>query len=182
MRQIICIVLVLFSFMAFGCSRKTVVNTPEGKVDVTQHGDKMVMETKEGKVEMTGKGETVTVETGEGKAVIGKSAEIPKDLGVPVYPGVTVEGSVTSSGSAEGDKKVATVILRSKDSFDKVFDFYKEHLSASAKATTLSSQDTKVGMFEMEENGKQIHLSVALDAKSGSVLITIVKEEKGEGK
>lgn len=195
MKSILVMVMAILLSFTVGCAKKTTtvntpegkveiqqqgdnitINTPEGKTEVTEQGGNITAESEEGKVEVTKDGGSVTVESDKGKLTMGKTDVAPKDLGVPVYPGASQEGNITMTGSDNNGENAAHVILNTKDPFDKVVAFYKEQLP-SAKTTNVNTPETSVAMFELEKDGKMIHVSISVDKNREITAISIVSQE-----
>jgi hypothetical protein len=101
-----------------------------------------------------GGSQTQTVQTNGGSISIGQGAVDPMKIGLPVYPGAAANVNGALSGtSASGSS--ALVTLRTSDSFDKVYGWYKSHLPVNVQATRSTSGATLVGTFlENSLNGK----------------------------
>lgn len=167
---------ILLGFTA-GCAKKTTtVNTPEGKIEVRPQGNNIKVNTIEGKVEIGHDGHNVNIESKDGKVEISREGK-SKDLGVPVYPGASQEGSMAVTGTAKNEGNTTSVVLSTKDPFDKVVAYYKEQIP-QAKTTNLTTPDNFMAMFELEKDEKMIHLSIVSDKKREVTTISIVEQAK----
>jgi len=139
-----------------GCGEeKTTVETPEGRVEVTEEG--------EGKI---------TYKTDEGEATYESATEAPSEneLGAPVYPGAefSEEGSGTVTGSsAEGEYSATVAEFVTGDGFEEVLSWYEKKLGEPLyiDATIKEASWTKV------ENQKII--AVSIQEQDGKVKIII---------
>ena len=150
------VVLAALLVVAAGCGKKTrTVQTPEGKATITEEGGR------DGSAK-------VDIETEEGKATIETGKKIPteKELGVPVYPGSEVEGSVSWSYTGEeGAGKVSGATLITTDSVDQVLEFYKSKVPAANV------------QFQGEFGGvKQAHIGVGNENDEDALWIMITED------
>jgi hypothetical protein len=167
-------VLALSAFSLAGCGKKTkTVRTPTGTATVTEEG--------------RGKGKTTKVETEtkEGKVTVesGQKAPTEKELGVPVYPGSTVEGSVswTSTGAGEGYGKATGATLTTKDDVDKVAEFYKSKVpkaSVTFQGEVGGMKHAQIGVGK-EGDKDFIWIMIAEDPDTHNTRITISRGQKG---
>jgi len=157
------------AFLGCGRSRKTVAvpgGTATVKTEKGLRGDKQTVEvnTKEGKA---------TVTTEEGKKVT------EADLGVPVYPGAKSETSGTYEGGQGGQMgKLEQYTLSTKDSFEKVADFYKNKIKNPQSSYVGSSGDQKTAMFAVEQGKQTIAVQVMYNEKEGKTIISVTKTTK----
>ena len=162
MKKIVLSAIMMSLLLCVACGReesKKVYSTPGGKVEVTkkQGGDahEMTVKTEEG---------TTTMRTGDDA--------IPKDLGVPVYPGVESEqGQSWSMTGTDKEKKndFSATVLFSKDPIDKVSAFYKEKLKGD---------DPKIYEMAMPE-GKMVNIIIDKEGSTTQVVLTENKDKKG---
>ncbi|PIV84537.1 MAG: hypothetical protein COW52_07070 [Nitrospirae bacterium CG17_big_fil_post_rev_8_21_14_2_50_50_9] len=161
-KTIVVSALMIFLLLSGACGKKEetkVYSTPGGKVEVTkkQGGDVHEM----------------TVKTGEGTTTMKMGADtIPKDLGVPVYPGVEAEtGQSWSMTGMDKEKKndFSATVLFSKDPIDKVSAFYKEKLKGD---------DPKIYEMAMPE-GKMVNIIIDKQGSTTQIVLTENKEKKG---
>ena len=139
------VLLVAACVLISGCGKKEkTFSTPDGKVTVKTDG-----KGEGGTIQMEGKDGKVSVNTNQGGTIT------EAELGVPVYPGSIVKGSVKmedKSGANKGTAEMYT--LASKDNFQKVSEFYKANLK-NAKSTFIQGEGGKgMAMFTIGENGE----------------------------
>jgi len=123
--------LVLLGMLGFaGCSRqKTVVIPGVGKTTV-----------KEGRA---GGAKEVTIENEKAKIKINYETAIPeKELGLPIYPGATVESSsdVSASNTGKGGGNVKQVFLTTGDSVDTVKAYYEKNINKTGQSSSDANQ------------------------------------------
>jgi hypothetical protein len=168
----ILIVLVLISVVVLGsgCSRstkRTVYMGPGGTATVTDKG---------------GNGKTVEVKTGEGKVTVNteKKSITEKELGVPVYPGATVEVSGNYEGSAAGGQgSMQQTVLTTPDSFDKVSAFYKSNLKNVESSVNQNMGNGNMAMFSVKSaDGGSIMVHVMTDKDKKVTQIQVMKMPK----
>lgn len=156
--MVLLLAMVLFTSMVVlvGCGKKkTTLETPEGKVEVSEEG-----------------GGKVTYRTEEGEATFEKSTEAPseKELGAPIYPGAEFNqegsGSVTGT-SAEGEYSSLVAEFNTRDGFDKVLSWYKGKLGDPLYVDSA----TKEASWSRVEGEKII--SVSIQEEEGGVKIII---------
>ncbi len=142
-----------------GCGEKKTIETPEGKVEVSE-----------------GEGGEVTYRTEEGEAKFKPPTEAPseEEIGAPIYPGAVFnkEGSGTVSGtSAEGEYTAVVAEYSTRDGFDAVKSFYEKKLGEPAfyESARKEASWTKI------EGGFIIAVSVAQG--EGDVRIIISKTQ-----
>ena len=125
----------------------------------------------------TGDNQTVTVEASGGSFIAGKNAVDPAKLGLPVYPGATADSSGAMSGtSAQGSG--ALVSLKTSDSFDKVYAWYKARMPANAQTMESNSGGTSVGSFVEGSSSDKEQKSVTITSASDGTTITLVSATK----
>lgn len=134
-----------------GCGKKeTTIETPEGKVKVTEEGGEVTYETEEG----------------EGKYKVTEEEPSEEELGAPVYPDAEyVEGSggTVTGTSEEGEFTTSGAEYRTKDSFEKVVDWYKDKLGAPMYMDTTANE-----------------ASWMINVSEKEVVVVTVSEEEGE--
>lgn len=167
------VVLGVLLVVAAGCGKKTkTVQTPEGKATITEEGH--------------GEGKTTKIEaeTEEGKVTIEAGRNVPteKELGVPIYPGSDVEtaGSWSFSGEDESSK-LSGATLTTKDSVDKVVQFYKSKVPNAAVSFQGEFQGLKQAHIGVGEESDEdfIWIMIAEDPKTHETKITISRGQKG---
>jgi hypothetical protein len=83
-----------------------------------------------GKVSVETGDAKVEVDTDKGSLSIDTNAPTEEEIGIPVYPGATSEGSIDLSESGES---AAAAVLWSDDDANKVIAWYKEELSGKSE-------------------------------------------------
>ncbi|HYK54588.1 MAG TPA: hypothetical protein VEV38_13775 [Candidatus Eremiobacteraceae bacterium] len=125
----------------------------------------------------TGDNQTVTVQASGGTITAGKNAVDPSKVGLPVYPGATADESGAMAGSnAQGSS--ALVSLKTADSFDKVYGWYKSHLPANAQTMESTSGGTSVGSFVEGTSSDKEQKSVTITTSSDGTTITLMRATK----
>jgi hypothetical protein len=159
MRKVFCAVLLIAAIA--GCTSHKV--TEANGTTVTTNG--------------TGDNQTVTVQASGGTITAGKNAVDPAKLGLPVYPGATADESGAMSGtSAQGSG--ALVSLKTSDSFDKVYDWYKSRLPAKTQTMESTSGGTSVGSFVEGTSSDKEQKSVTITSSSEGTTITLMSATK----
>jgi hypothetical protein len=151
--------LLIFASACHEKESKQAYSSPEGKVEVTKKKDGDVHE--------------MTVTTPEGTTTMKLGPpDIPKDLGVPIYPGARQQegNSWSMSGTGkEGKQDVAAYHLVTDDPIDKVIEFYTKKLAPF-----------KPRSFEMNmPTGKVASFNIQHGTATISIVLSEVKEEKG---
>jgi len=145
-----------------GCGKKeTTIETPEGKVKVTEEGGEVTYETEEG----------------EGKYKVTEEEPSEEDLGAPVYPDAEyVEGSggTVSGSSEEGEFTTSGAEYRTGDDFNKVVGWYKDKLGEPMYIDTTANEAS--WMLSISE--KEV-VVVTVTQEEGGVSISIGRM-KGE--
>ncbi|RMG04780.1 MAG: hypothetical protein D6726_02695 [Nitrospirae bacterium] len=151
-----------------GKNKTNVYHTKEGKITVSEskEGDvkEMTLENKEG---------TATIKTAKG--------EIPKDLGVPIYPGASAEegGTLSMSGTKGGKAGgFSSTFLKTEDDIDKVIEFYKKELP-DAEFYEMTTPNGKMASFALGKDTPvktTVMLSQNTDEKGTNIHISKVKE------
>ncbi len=162
MRSIL-VLIAMAVLVVSGCKGKdntSVYSTPGGQVKVEKKGNGDVKE-----LTVTSEKGTVTFRTGKG--------EIPKDLGVPIYPGADAEEGRTWSmkGMNKGKEGgVSSTFLHSDDGIEKVIAFYKKELEGRTPK-----------FFEMTSpNGRMANFAIDTDAPvSINIMIAESPDKKG---
>ncbi|MDE2481403.1 MAG: hypothetical protein KGN02_04345 [bacterium] len=143
------------------CSHKATVMTSEGPASVSQSDD----------------GKSMTVTTKDGTVSIDKAVDA-STLGAPVYPGATSAGSL--SGTTEkGTGALAT--YTTKDSFDKVYAFYKSKLPAGSEKMKMATGDSQMAVFQVGADSAPEQTSVTVNAENGETTIQIAHGTKTQG-
>lgn len=125
----------------------------------------------------TGDNQTVTVQASGGTITAGKNAVDPAKLGFPIYPGATTDSGGSVSGTT-AQESGAVVSLKTSDSFDKVYAWYKAHMPAKAQTMESTSGDTSVGSFVEGKSTDKEQKSVTITSSSEGTTITLVSATK----
>jgi len=125
----------------------------------------------------TGDNQTVTVQGNGGSFTSGKNAVDPAKLGLPVYPGATTgEGGAMAGQSQQGSG--AMVILKSTDSFDKVYAWYKAQMPAGSQQMESTSGDSSVAEFAVGKEGDKDQKSVTITSGTDGTSIMLISSSK----
>ncbi len=146
-----------------GCARQQTVHTPDGKVKVT---------------DKAGKGQSVEVETDTGSVKMSteKRSITEAELGLPVYPGAVVDATSEYESHEEGEQSGTHVILSTKDSFDKVYAFYKANLKNVTQQVKQTMGDNQVAMFGTKRaDGAPISLTITTDNEEQLTRIQVMQ-------
>ena len=164
MRKAIGIAAAVFAvaLMFTGCAKKQTVAVPgAGKATLT---------------EKAGGEKTMEVETGHGKAKIeiDKKSITEEELGVPVYPGSSVETS--GAYQIAKDKTMNQALLKTTDDYDKVHEFYKSRLKDVTSSNEMVMEGNKIAMFGLKgADGRQVTVQVIQDKDGGGASIQVVQ-------
>ncbi len=147
---------ILLSFT--GCSliaRKITEKAAEKAIE-KETGKDVDLNVGEGKVKIKGK---------EGETEIQSGEKLPEDFPekFPLYPQAEVKGTVRNEA---GGKIQMQVVLETKDSFDKVVDFYKEKLPESGYKITSTVQTGGGAMFYLEMGKDKAGIVSIIDEKT----------------
>lgn len=125
-------------------------------------------------VTSSGDNQTVTVQTKEGTVVAGKGAVDVAKLGLPIYPGAVQNENAGFSGQGAAGTSAMTT-LTTKDSFDKVYEWYKAQLPAGSEKVKTTSDSGSMAMFQVGKEGdkeqKAIEIMGAKDQTT--ILLTV---------
>lgn len=116
-----------------GCasSHKAAMQTREGSATITTGQDR----------------KDVTVQTREGTMTIGRQVDAGK-LGAPIYPGAqsNQQGSISSRN---GQTTTVITAFKTADSFDQVYDFYRQQLPVGSERMKVSGGSGAVATFQI---------------------------------
>lgn len=159
MRKVFCAILLIVTIA--GCTSHKV--TEANGTSVTTSG--------------TGENQTVTVQASGGSIIAGKNVVDPAKVGLPVYPGATADqtGAMSATGAQESG---ALVSLKTSDSFDKVYGWYKSHMPANAQTMESTSGGTSVGSFVEATSSEKEQKSVTITSSSQGTTITLMSATK----
>lgn len=125
----------------------------------------------------TGDDQTVTVQASGGTITTGKNAVDPASLGLPVYPGATVDsGGAVTGQSQQGSG--ALVTLKTSDSFDKVYAYYKSRMPANSQTMKSEAGGTSVASFVEGTSSEKVQKSVTITSSSDGVQIMMMSATK----
>lgn len=152
---------ILLAAALAGCtsSHKATIQTRGGAATITTSNDH----------------KDVTVQTSEGTTSIGQPVDSSK-LGAPIYPGAASnqQGSISSTNA-----QTATLIaaFKTADSFDQVYDFYRQQLPAGSERMKVAGGNGSVATFQIgsPKTTDEISVQVSSDKPSETdILITHV--------
>ncbi len=150
-----------------GCAKKQTYVGSDGKVTVSEKG---------------GEAKTVEIESGSAKSTVSleKKTITEKELGVPVYPGATVEVSGNYEGSQEGKQEsMQQTMLTSSDGFEKVFAFYKSNLKNVQSSFNQDTPGGKMAMFSVKSGDKgDISIHILTDKEKNVTQIQVIRMHK----
>lgn len=159
MRKIFCAVLLTAAIA--GCSSHKVVSSNGTTVTTNGAGDN----------------QTVTVQASGGTITAGKNAVDPATIGLPVYPGATTaEGGSVSGSTQEGTG--ALITLKTTDSFDKVYAYYKAHMPADSQTMESTSGGSSVASFVEGKSSDKVQKSVTITSSSDGTQIMLTTATK----
>jgi hypothetical protein len=157
MRQAITLLAALL--VLSGCSHKTTVSN-DGTT-VTTNGDN----------------QTVTVQGKEGTVTAGKGAVDTAKLGLPIYPGADASQNAGWSGqSKEGSGAMA--VLTTKDSFDKVYQWYKSQMPAGSEKMHMTADSGSSAVFQIGKEGDKETKSVTISGEKDTTTIMLASGTK----
>lgn len=147
----------LVTLLLASCSSTKVVQTQQGKTTV----------------ETNALHNTIKMTNGHGTAVIGKGAVDERGLGLPLYPGmIPSQTGGMRVVDAEGIKH--QVSLSTKDPFNKVYTWYRDHLPAGSEQLHMDEPSGSIATFLLGKSGDRDRRSVQIqsDGKTTNVLLT----------
>ncbi|HEV2878269.1 MAG TPA: hypothetical protein VGW96_01705 [Candidatus Eremiobacteraceae bacterium] len=141
-------------------------------------GHKQTIVTKEGTatIETNQHNDTTTVTSKEGTATFGKNAVDLSKLGLPVYPGASVDTGGMNVQSNQGSEQIE--MLTTADSFDKVYGWYKSHMPADSEKMHMSSGGQSLAQFAIGKEGEKNIKSVMIAESNGKTTIQLVVGSK----
>jgi len=149
---------ILFLTLACGGKKSKTYKTPEGKVEVSQTEQGQVREMK------------ITTKEGTATMKMGTQA-IPKDVGVPVYPGVKPDegGNFSMSGTGKGQGAYSTYRFSTSDPVDQVAAFYHQKLDS-----------LKPEVYDLKmPAGRTVGFTLKQDAATFNIVLTENKDRSG---
>jgi hypothetical protein len=119
-----------------------------------------------------GGNQTESVQTHGGSLYLGKNAVNPATMGLPVYPGATANVNGALSGmSAQGSSQL--ISLKTSDSFEKVFAWYKSRMPENPQNTRSASGKISIGEFFEGTSADKQWKSVTLTSLPAGTTITL---------
>ncbi len=160
---------ILILTAACGGEKSKTYTTPEGKVKVSQEKDGQVQEMK------------ITTKEGTATMKMGATA-LPKNLGVPIYPGVKPSegGTFSMSGMGEGGgQNIASYHFATGDPIENVTAFYHKKLDAlKPKTFEMNLPAGRTASFSIEQNETAINIVLTENKDEGGTNIQIMKTGK----
>jgi hypothetical protein len=140
MHRLAILTVALFAVTLAACSHKATITTSNGTETLTTSGDN----------------KTETITTKEGTVTVGQNAVDLSKLGVPIYPGSQQVSGLAGSGMRGSGQMVS---LKTGDSFDKVFQWYKSQLPTGSQQMTSTTSGSSFAEFVIAAHGAAIMLS-----------------------
>lgn len=115
-------------------------------------------------------GETrLEVDTAEGTATVRSGANVPVDLpaGFSVYPGATI---VNSSMAAQGEGRVASIMMQTGNSMDEVIAFYREQAERNGVSVENETSSPRLRAFAGRSDAVEQMAVVATRSDNGTVI------------
>ncbi len=160
---------ILFLTSACGGEKSKTYTTPEGKVKVSQEKNGPIREMK-----ITTQKGTTTMKMG--------AATLPKDLGVPIYPGMKPAegGTFSMSGTGkEGNRNFASYRFATRDSIDDVSTFYHKKLDKlNPKTFEMNMPAGRTTSFSLEQKETALNIVLTENKDTGGTNIQIMKTGK----
>ena len=142
-----------------GCSHKVTVDS--NGTTVTTSGDN----------------QTVTVQGKEGTVTAGKGAVDTAKLGLPIYPGADASQNAGWSGqSKEGSGAMA--VMTTKDSFDKVYAWYKSQMPAGSEKMHMTGESGSSAVFQVGKEGDKEQKAVTITGEKDTTTIMLTSGTK----
>jgi hypothetical protein len=143
------------------CSNKKTIETTQGTTTV----------------ETNALHNTVRISNKAGTAIIGKGAVDPKQLGLPLYPGaIPAETGGMSANTKEGASHV--VSLTTKDSFDQVYQWYRQRLPAGSEQAHMEVSGGSIASFLIGKpnDAEQRSVMIQQSKDTTSILLTHISK------
>jgi hypothetical protein len=143
--------------MLASCSSKKVVQTQQGTTTV----------------ETNALHNTIKMTSGHGTAVIGKGAIDERSLGLPLYPGM-IPSQTGGMRVVDTEGVKHQVSLSTKDAFDKVYTWYRDHLPTGSEQLRMEEPSGSIATFLIGKAGDRDQRSVQIqsDGRTTTVLLT----------
>jgi len=166
-----------------GCGSKesVVLKGPDGtEITSSKDGSSMTFKDQNGKTAQmsTDKEGNMEVTGADGqKMSIGAGLVSEADLGLPFYPGSEDAGKGMSNKVEAQGKKVVTCIRTSKDTPDKVLEFYQPKVMNPTQATADSGEVKSVTISGKLANGADVSIAASKDgSKDTQIMITTTQK------
>jgi hypothetical protein len=130
-------------------------------------------------VETNAMHDTVKPTTGHGTAVIGRGAVSAAALGLPIYPGV-IAGATGGMAVQNASGTSSQVSLQTNDSFDQVYQWYRERMPNGSEQTHLVVKGGSVASFEQGHLGDKDQKSVVITESGGKTAIMLTHVVKND--
>lgn len=115
---------------------------------------------------------TVKVTSGHGTAIIGRGAVDAAALGLPIYPGaITAATGGLAVLNASGSSR--QVSLQTDDSFDQVYQWYKQRMPNGSEQTHLVVKGGSVASFAQGGLSDRDQKSVVITESGGKTAIML---------
>ena len=121
--------------------------------------------------------QTVTVQSKEGSAVVGKGAVDAANaaVGLPVYPGANASQTTAYTGTnTQNGGSGAAIQLSTKDTFDKVYSWYKGQLPAGSERMKTSSGNGEMAVFQVGKEGDKTQKVVTIMGTTDGTTIQLM--------
>jgi len=147
------------------------VSTDEGRQEITVR-DKQSGKTYSISFEDAKNGKFTMKEDGKTTLTVGGKAKVPS--WVPDYPGSDPQGAFSASG-ADGDS--GTFGFKTKDSSDKVVQYYQDQFKSSGMKVTsnVTTQDGKssAGMLSAQDDANKHTVTIVLGVENGETSVAV---------
>jgi hypothetical protein len=139
---------------------------------------KMVITTDDGKqASVTVDGNSFSAQSSDGGSVkFGSAAGNDVPSWVPVYPGSSPQGTMSSS-NAEGSQNTFT--FKSKDPASKIISYYTDQLKSAGFTISMTTTTEQGGLVQASDDGKKhtINVMVGSSAEGTETAITAVEKK-----
>jgi hypothetical protein len=122
-----------------------------------------------------GKDGAVTVQSSEGTLKLGAAAGNNAPSWVPVYPGSSPEGTM-STQSKEGNSNTFT--FKTNDAASKVIAYYQDQLKSAGFTVNLVSSGDQGGMVQAEDSAKKRTIIVTVGSSAEGTQTSVMAIEK----
>lgn len=98
---------------------------------------------------------------------------VPKDFQLPLYPGATATGSVSSEGDRQDQDKF--VILSTSDSIDRVSDYYQDELKKAGWSLDNVQNLPKLVSISVSQKGFDGNVNISDDGGKTTISLELNK-------